>query len=69
MDLRARRMITRRSRYPSRIRHALRDVRPEHEWKGPSGRTIAGFAALAAVIAAGVYFGPDFVRYMKIRRM
>ena len=71
MDLRThRKTLSRTSRYPSRIRHALTDVHPEHHhWNGPSGATIAGFAALAVIIAASAYYGPDFVRYLKIRRM
>lgn len=33
------------------------------------GLAIFGVAAAAAVVVAGIYYGPDFDRYMKIRRM
>lgn len=60
------RKIIWRSRYPSRSRNALDEFRPEPEWKRFSGIAIAGFAALAVVVAAGVDFGSHFVRYWKI---
>lgn len=33
------------------------------------GLAILGVAAAAAVVVAGVYYMPDFMRYVKIRRM
>lgn len=71
MDMRSHRTTILPQRdYSSRIRHAWpSDWKSESEWRQPSGAAIAGFAALAVVVAAGVYFGPDFIRYLKIRRM
>jgi hypothetical protein len=34
-----------------------------------SAAKAAGWTALVLSALAGVYFGPDFVRYLKIRRM
>jgi len=34
-----------------------------------STSTMFGAAALAAVVGLAYYFGPDLVRYLKIRRM
>jgi hypothetical protein len=48
---------------------------PGRDWGGPRyvsrpfGLWFLGLAAVALVVVAGVYFAPDFQRYMKIRRM
>ena len=61
------------SRYPRRAWEKGREQLPSRlpdSMTTSSGTAIATFAALGLlVVAAGIYFGPDLVRYVKIKRM
>jgi hypothetical protein len=56
-------------RAPIRSRERPEDRGADHWSPTAKGLAVLGVAAAAAVVVAGVYYLPDFLRYMKIRRM
>lgn len=57
----ANRLRTRGSRFAREM--------PTPEIQTPSPAKVAGITALALAAGLAYYFGPDLVRYLKIRRM
>jgi hypothetical protein len=60
------------SQYRLRRRHRWAQFAPRewaHEERQPTGSFALRAAALALLAGAGYYFGPDLVRYLKLRNM